>query len=438
MHYTMNISEKNFSKIVNGFLVLLAILMIFRKPCTLLIILFAVFNLFFIKRLSYSKQSLILIALIASPLLLEIIMFWNNDSFAKGIKSLEKYSSLLVFPVFILGNYKRIQFLKTLRLYSMATTVILLFFFIRFIIYYPELVDKYLNGNDLWEMGYEFSNSIGIHAPALNMHLAFVSICSLFFVFDAFRLPEKLAFKITNSIVFVLSFFFVLFVNTRMALLNALIGFALVFFGEVIRKYNFKKVVGTLTILMVVLGGVLFFFVQNNPYMKEKYSSVTFAYMDKVGKLDEIENPESKVFNSLVTRVSIWKSGWELAEKNLLFGVGASDGKPELVKYFKQTNQHFLAKYEFPTHNQFLDFLIKFGILGPLVVLIYIFTIGYLGFSLKNALILSFFVLFFTSNLTDDFLLRFDGIAFSGLWFSIFGSYWLQQKTIVDKVQQGL
>ena len=188
-----------------------------------------------------------------------------------------------------------------------------------------------------------------------------------------------------------------------------------------------------MAVLIVVLGGVLFFFVQNNPYMKEKYSSVTFAYMDKVGKLDEIEHPEFKVFNSLVTRVSIWKSGWELAIKNLPFGVGASDGKPELVKYFKQTNQHFLAKYEFPTHNQFLDFLIKFGILGPLVVLLYIFTIGYLGFSLKNAVVLSFFFLFFTSNLTDDFLLRFDGIAFSGLWMAIFGSYWLQQKLLLIK-----
>jgi hypothetical protein len=34
--------------------------------------------------------------------------------------------------------------------------------------------------------------------------------------------------------------------------------------------------------------------------MKEKYSTVTFAYMDKVGKLDEIEN-RNKVFNSFVT-----------------------------------------------------------------------------------------------------------------------------------------
>jgi len=75
--------------------------------------------------------------------------------------------------------------------------------------------------------------------------------------------------------------------------------------------------------------------------MKEKYSSVTFAYMDKVGKLDEIDHPEIKVFNSLVTRVSIWKSAWELSLQHLPFGVGSSDGKPELVKYFKHTHQHF-------------------------------------------------------------------------------------------------
>jgi O-antigen ligase len=181
-----------------------------------------------------------------------------------------------------------------------------------------------------------------------------------------------------------------------------------------------------------LLGGILFFFVQKDPYMKQKYSSVSFAYMDKVGKLDEIDHPETKVFNSLVTRVSIWKSAWELSLKNLPFGVGASDGKPELNKYYKETNQKFLAKYEFPTHNQFLDFLLKFGILGPLVVMLYIFTIAYLGYDLKNALILSFFLIFFTSNLMDDFLLRFDGIAFSGFWFSVFGSFWLQKRLIVN------
>lgn len=433
MLYIMNISEKNFNKIFNIFLFLIASTMIFRKPCTDLIILFVVFNLFFLKKLKVTKTSFLLAAVIASPLLVEVLLFWNNDSYSMGLKSIEKSVSLLIFPLFILGNFERVQFYKLLRFYSFTTTGIMLFFFIRFMVVAPDLMNKYLNGIDLWEMGYEFSNSIGIHAPALNMHLAFVAIITLYFVFYAFRERKSALIKITYFIIFTLSFFFVLFVNTRMALFNMLIGFVLVFFYEVIQKYNFKKVIGISAVGLVVFGSIFLLFVQKNPYMKEKYSSVTFAYMDKVGKLDEIENPEIKVFNSFVTRVSIWKSAWKLSLKSLPFGFGASDGKPELIKYYKQTNQHFLAKYEFPTHNQFLDFLLKYGFLGPIVVFLYIFTIGYLGFDLKNAIVISFFFIFFTSNLTDDFLLRFDGIAFSGLWFSIFGSYWLQDKFTADK-----
>lgn len=427
----MNISEKNFNKIFHIFLCLIATAMIFRKPCSLLIILFAVFNLIFFKKLKYTKVSLLLMACIASPILLELLLFWNNDSFTKGLKAIEKSSSLLIFPLFIIGNYQRVSFVKLTRTYVILTTLVLLFFFIRFNIIYPELINKYFNGIDLWEMGYQFANSIGIHAPALNMHLAFVSVCALYFVFESFHNHEKVKAKIFYFIVFLLSFFFVLFVNTRMALINVFIGFFLVFFFEIRSKYNLKKIVLAAITIVVLLGGILFLFVQKDPYMKEKYSTVSFAYMDKVGKLDEIDHPEVKVFNSLVTRVSIWKSAWELSLKNLPFGVGASDGKPELNKYYAETNQKFLAKYEFPTHNQFLDFLLKFGILGPLVVILYIFTIGYLGYDLKNAIILSFFITFLTSNLIDDFLLRFDGIAFSGFWFSVFGSYWLQQKLLI-------
>jgi O-antigen ligase len=371
-------------------------------------------------------------ACIASPVILELLLFWNNDSFSKGLKAIEKSTSLLIFPLFIIGHYQRVNFLKLVETYLIATTLILLFFFIRFNVVFPELMNKYLNGVHLWEMGYEFSKTMGIHAPALNMHLAFVSVCALFFVLESFKNHEKMMFKFFRIIIFLLSFFFVLFVNTRMALLNVLVGFLIVLILEVKTKVKLKNVILTAISLFVLLGGILFFFVQKDPHMKQKYSSVSFAYMDKVGKLDEIDHPETKVFNSLVTRVSIWKSAWELSLKNLPFGVGASDGKPELNKYYKETNQKFLAKYEFPTHNQFLDFLLKFGILGPLVVMLYIFTIAYLGYDLKNALILSFFLIFFTSNLMDDFLLRFDGIAFSGFWFSLFGSFWLQKRLIVN------
>ena len=431
MLFIMTISEKQFNKVFSFFLVVIACTLIFRKPCTWLIFAFTIFNMLYYKKIKLSRKALILVGIIASPFLLELLLFWNNDSLVHGIKSLEKTVSLVLFPLIILGNYRRISFQKLLQFYVNSTTLLMIVFAVRFVFVFPEYITKYWHGIHLWEMGYVFANSIGIHAPALNMHLAFVSISALYLLLQRWEMKKKIGLVFLSFLIFVFSFFFVLLVNTRMALFNVLVGYLLVMFSFFAAQFDLKKLLLCTAVIGGVLCGVLFLFIQKNPYMKEKYSSVTFAYMDKVGKLDEIDHPEIKVFNSLVTRVSIWKSAWELSLQHLPFGVGASDGKPELVNYFKHTHQHFLGKYAFPTHNQFLDSFLKFGVLGPLMVLLFIGTIGYLGIDLKNALVFSFFFLFLTSNLTDDFLLRFDGITFSGFWFSIFGSLWLRQKSNV-------
>jgi O-antigen ligase len=167
----------------------------------------------------------------------------------------------------------------------------------------------------------------------------------------------------------------------------------------------------------MLVGGA---FAKAFPFIIDKYTKVTFAHMDMVGRLDELENPEAQVYSSFVTRVSIWKTAWERAQKDLWIGVGAADGKDELNQAYVDTNQKFLAKYKFPTHNQFLDFLLKFGIAGLIGVLLYVMHVLWLSLQTKNALIFFFFVLFFTSNLTDDFLIRYDGITFSALWISVF------------------
>jgi len=425
----MKISEKRFNQVFNLLLFLIAITLIFRKLCTVFLIVFVVFNLLFVKKLKISKSQLPIMIVIAAPFLMEMLFFGNNDSYALGLKSLEKSLSLLFFPIFIIGNYQRIQFLKILKAYCIGTTLIMVFFFVRFIVLYPEHFFKYLNGIHLWEMGYVFSDSIGIHAPALNMHLAFVAFSNLYFLLETSKTNYNKWYKIGDLVLFISSFFFVLYVNTRMALLGTLFGFMVVGYFQISKRDSSKIIFKRAIVMLLLIGSVLFLFIQKNPFMKEKYSTQIFSNMDKVGKLDEIDHPEIAVYSSFVTRLSIWKSAWELSLKNLPFGVGASDGKIELVKYFTETNQIFLAKYEFPTHNQFLDYLLKFGILGPIIALFYIGFIAYLGIKTKNAVVLSFFFLFFISNLTDDFLLRFDGIVFSGLWISIFASYWLQQKS---------
>lgn len=430
---TMKISEKHFARLFNILLLLIAVTMIFRKQCTWVIILFVVCCLIFRRKLNFQRESIIFGLIIAAPFLLEILFFWNNSSLSNGLKSAEKSVSLLLFPLFIIGNYKYIDYKWIINYYSKIMVFLLVLLLLRFMILYPDMIDKYRNGIHLWEMGYVFSNSFGNHAPALNMHLAFVAILNFYLVLQSFHNNRGSGYKIMELLFLIVSIFFILLVNTRMALFNMGAGFGIVIIYEIQHRHNFKKVLKTGGLMLILASIVFFFFVKNDPYMKEKYSKVTFAHMDKIGRLDEIDHPEINVFNSLVTRVSIWKSGWELAVQNLPFGVGASDGKNELVNYFKKTNQVFLAKYEFPMHNQFLDFFLKYGIAGFFVVALYIFTIGYLGFSAKSGITVAFFLLFFTSNLTDDFLIRFDGIAFSGFWFSLFTVNWLQQKKLHHK-----
>lgn len=430
----MNISESNHARIFNFFLVIISLSMILRKPCTLIIILFSLYQLLNYKKLCFSKKALCLASLVAAPLLMEILFFWNNDSYSAGFKSLEKSMSLLVFPLFIIGNKERIDFKRLVFLYGITTPYIVTFFLIRFYVCFPEMVNKYLNGIDLWEAGYAFARSFGTHAPWLNMHLSFVSAIDLLLVVFAFQQNWKWSLKLITIVTFVLSFLLILIVNTRMALFDSLACFLAVFAYDVFSKYNFKSALKWISILLTVLLAVFVLYLQQNSYMREKYFSVTFKHMDKIGKLDEVENPELEVFNSFVTRVSIWKSALELSVKNLPMGVGASDAKPQLLKYYKKTNQKFLAKWNFPTHNQYIDYMLRYGILGIIVVFGYIFLSGIIGFKLKNSIMMSFFIIFFTSNIIDDYLILFQGIAFAGFWLSIFMSFYLIEKPQNNRV----
>ena len=301
----------------------------------------------------------------------------------------------------------------------------MLLVFVRFIIVFPELFYKYLKGIELWEMGYKFSDSIGIHAPALNMHIAFVTVINFYFFIKSLEAKKRLVPVIFNLVTLLISIFILLYINTRLAIVNAFIGFLIVILYRSRQRFSPKKT--RFLLLGGVFLGVLSFYTFSKvyPHIIDKYSGITFAHMDKIGRLDEVDHPEATIFNSLVTRVSIWKAAGEVALKNLPLGTGAADGKHVLNSYYESTGQRFLAKFEFPVHNQFIDFTIKFGVLGALVFLIFIAFIAFLGLKTKETLILFFCFLFFTSNMTDDFLIRFDGITFSALWISLFAHHYL-------------
>lgn len=413
--------EKNYHNIFNSFLYVLPVSFLFMKLANILVILFVIFNLFFYRKLVYSKQKFIICTVIGLPLLLDLLFFWNNNSFELAIKSTEKHLLFLVFPLIIVGYNTRINLSRLLKFYVALMLIVLTLLFVRYIIVYPEHVSKYLNGVHLWEMGYHFSNSFNNHAPALNMHLAFVSVAS-FYLLLTLRAKRKSDIVI-SILLLLLSLFFLLYVNTRVAVVSAVLGYVLTVVSVALRNQNKKNIFKKIIILFVLVSVSIISFINLFPYTVKKFSDKSFAHMDMVGRLDDFENPEAEVFSALVTRVSIWKSALELSNKKLLTGYGASDSKSKLFDYYKETNQQFLYKYKFPVHNQFIDFLLKYGVLGLLSIFLLIFYFGYSGIVNKQPIIIYFCLLFFLSNLTDDFLILYSGISFSSFWFSVFGNY---------------
>lgn len=422
------LKEKNYQKL-NFFILLLASLILLRKTATIVIIVFFVFSLINYKHY-YNKEvvKVLKIGLIINiPILLECVFFWNNDSAYLGMKSLEKSISCLLLPFLIIPHFEHINAFKILKKYSVYTAIILIVSLVAFAFFEHSYFEKYLKGIDLWQMGYTFSDDfMGIHAPALNMYISFISIYILHLIINEFSLNSFSRKVIKLFGLFLVLFFFLLVINTRIALLTFVLN-AIVLF--IFSKIAIRKKIIIVILSLITLGAITTVFIDKFPYTLDKYTVHLFNDMDKVGKLDEIDHPEINAFSSLVTRISIWKSAYEVGKENFVFGVGSADAHEALVNHYRETDQRFLTKYGLITHNQFLNFFVKYGIVGLLCCFIYMFYPLYLSIKTNNIIIFCFFLNFLISNITDDYLNKFDGLVYTALWYSLFTCYYLKYKT---------
>lgn len=419
----MMIKKNNFEKINFIFLILILSTILFRSICTILIISYIVFQIFAFINLKVKIKFNGLIILLSMPFLIEVLMFWNNDYAYYGFKSLEKKIIYLFFPFFIILSPFKIDIFKIINYWTKIICLILFCFLIRYVIFYQDNINNYLNGIDVWDMGYSFSRSIdNNHAPALNLIVSFCCISSLYNFYNT--TSKRRLEKITNFITYTMLLGFVFLINTRIAVCSSILGSIFITLYQFKSSFTLKQsvLITAIVFIFIVIFITLF------PYTIKKYTTVSFGNMDKIGKLDEVENPEGEIYNSLVTRLSIWKSAFDLSKRNIWFGVGASDGKRKLFEYYYETDQMFLFKYKFPVHNQYLDYLVRFGIIGFVLLIIFMALPLYIGFKLHNSLIIYYSLSFIIANITDDFLIRFDGIVFSCILVSFFGYLYVRNQ----------
>ena len=382
----------------------------------------AIFLIFYSKIYIYRSK---VIWVFIIPVVLHVLFFWNNESYIQAIKQLEKFTVFLVFPLIFIFQQRPINIRKILTYYSSIFSTILFLFFIYYLCVNFIDFKGYVLGKDVWKMGYTFSNFVGSHAPAFNMQVSFLSFVNLYLVMNTALGKNKDSSLFIRLFCLVSSLFVMLIINTRVAIAIFAVGaISYIVYIFFVKGFTAKKMFFISAILGIISTVFLFTF----PYTLEKFKKKTFNQLDMIGKLDKIEKPEEKIYGSLVTRLTVWSVVLNMSEKKPITGYGYTNCYPLLFQEYKDRNQQFLLKYKYKVHNQFLDYLLKFGYAGVLLLIIFFANKFYIALKTRSAVFLYFSAVFLAANLFDDFLIKYEGIAFSAFWTSIFIKNYLEKR----------
>jgi len=123
-------------------------------------------------------------------------------------------------------------------------------------------------------------------------------------------------------------------------------------------------------------------------------------------------------WNSIGSRLSIFDCAKSLAWKSFFFGTGVGDVQTDLNDCYN--DKGFRSLMNMNAHNQFIQILLAFGILGLSYYLFFIFHFIIKSFKARNYLLTCFFSLFFLCCFTESLLERQHGVMFFSFFSCLF------------------
>lgn len=341
-------------------------------------------------------------------LVLLISTLFSKDIGA-GFRQVEKNLLLVIisFTLIILqGNRKVNQFLL-LGVFTMATFISTLFLLIIGII-------RILNGASLDIL---FFHEFGAF---FDLHPVYIAICvsvSIFIVTDRyFKILNKRAFLFLPVLLF---FYTILILCASKAIIITFIVLHLIHL-QIIQKYRYKY----LSILILTLFIVLIGITKNFARIKDglHFNMAEFNPTQKIGEAKIFTNLEKANISDLELRYVMFKIGlyhlW--AEEKLIYGYGIGD-----VQHY--TDYHYMIYnlapgwYEgYNLHNQYLQFLVTFGVFILLFFAYYLFYSFKIAIRSGNLIYLLFLILMSMVFLVESILSRNKGIIIFYFFNTIF------------------
>lgn len=391
--------KKLISRLTNFFLILFILFTVlpvklnFSSLTIIALVLLSLINLIIIKNDNF-KPSSYFIFIITLPLAIYGLGLTNTVNIDYGISFLGKNMSFFAFPLifFSLNKYVNKDLLfKSYLVGLFVTNLYLLYLFI----YY-------------FNFGLRFYKIVTVdiyHSTYLGMYSLFAYwICFMFFK------------KNNNKLYLLLAGFFLLsaiITSARIVFLLSIVSVIISLVSTI--KSNSKKVAALILLFLVGLMTIT-----NVPSLKQKFHQ--FLELEKIGF-------DKNNYRSISSRLGKLEASVAVIKENLWFGSGTGDAKDELAKEYKKMKFTMGYKNKYNPHNQYLDNLVRNGLIGGAISLLVIYFLPlYVSIRSKEKLLLAFTIIVAAISLTESILDTHKGITFYVFFVTLMLSSIIQSK----------
>jgi O-antigen ligase len=350
------------------------------------------------------KQTISSYSLLPLFFVLYILSLIYTEDLPKGFKQITMHLSYVFIPLFLITNLIDYKIKEKILLVFFSSTVLFLLIADLYAIIDIIRTDSYIIR--VGSADYYKFLSFGLTRIFSDWHPTLVSLFSIF----SLVIAVKQLFKSQKRFAILIMVFIVL----NIFLLKSLIGIVCLFLVFSLFLFSFIKRKSYKVIFVVFVVFLASVFYATNPFRIDKIQRF------KKTKIETTDNEDRR--NVLSIRLVKWSSALDIFKENVLIGVAPGDLKQELVNEYTENGFEFAAENRFGPHNQFLQILASFGIIGFFLFFLIIFLPYFKQLEI-NSLYGWFLLITLMFFLTEDVLERQQGVVF----FSFFYVFLLQQ-----------
>ncbi len=165
---------------------------------------------------------------------------------------------------------------------------------------------------------------------------------------------------------------------------------------------------------------VVILFVLSLPKLEQTYAFHKFVYGTIWDLSPNIGTHNTSVDIKADSRMSRWIVAWEVFLEKPVIGHGSGTERELLDQKYVRYHMKASHQYKYNTHNQFLSYMVLFGVFGLALLLIFFSGNFYLALRHKKIIFIEYLIMILGILLIENYLYRNMGINFIAVFSTLF------------------